>query len=53
MLANKGIIATEDWYHDPILVDCEKYTVAMILASNKIIASGHWLHNTYLRGNNK
>ncbi len=42
MLAKKGIIAPDYFYHDPNLKNRYGNTVAMILADNKIMPPKEW-----------
>ena len=37
LLANKKIIPPKEWEHNPNLMSCSHYTVAMYLAENGII----------------
>ena len=44
ILANNGIIPPKEWYHNPLLKNEIKDTVALILIYNDILPPKEWEH---------
>ena len=48
ILANKGILPPEEWYHNSELQNKKGKTVAMFLAKRKLDVPDEWYHDPEL-----